>query len=121
MKKYFYLNYNSSGKIWLKKISIISSTIQYLSIENMSCSLQELIHLIKHTPNLRYLNTTIHYDFQDEQISVIDSSIISLKLTFESSVPVLIKLFKNKQKDRTKNRDKKYNNYKSDTIYLTFR
>ncbi|CAF1428295.1 unnamed protein product [Rotaria sordida] len=91
---YFYLNYHSSSKIWLNKISIISLSIEKLFIENITCTLQDLSHLFKYTPSLRYLNTTIHFNFDDEQIPIVTlSSITSLKLTFESSVPVMINLF----------------------------
>ncbi|CAF2718728.1 unnamed protein product [Rotaria sp. Silwood2] len=90
---YFYLNYNSSSKIWLNKISIISLSIQKISIEYITCTLRDLSHLFKHTPFLQYLNTTIHFNFEDEQMPIITSSITSLKLTFESSVPVMINLF----------------------------
>jgi hypothetical protein len=55
--------------------------------------LQELVHLFNNTPSLRHLNATIHYDFEDEQIPIVITSITSLKLTFEGSVPVLINLF----------------------------
>jgi hypothetical protein len=71
----------------------MSLSIQYLFIPNMTCSLHDLSHLFKHTPYLQHLNTTIHFNFEDEQIPIIISSIISLKLTFESSVSVLKKLF----------------------------
>ncbi|CAF3874115.1 unnamed protein product [Rotaria sp. Silwood1] len=90
---YFYINYNSSSKIWLNKISIISLSIEKIFIENIPCTLQDLSHLFKYTPSLRYLNTTIHFNLEDEQISIVTSSITSLKLTFESSVPVMINLF----------------------------
>ncbi|CAF1042442.1 unnamed protein product [Rotaria sordida] len=82
---YFYLNYHSSSKIWLNKISIISLSIEKLFIENITCTLQDLSHLFKYTPSLQYLNTTIHFNFEDEQIPIVTlSSITSLKLTFES-------------------------------------
>ncbi|CAF1327565.1 unnamed protein product [Rotaria sp. Silwood1] len=90
---YFYINYNSSSKIWLNKISIISLSIEKIFIENIPCTLQDLSHLFKYTPSLRYLNTTIYFNLEDEQISIVTSSITSLKLTFESSVPVMINLF----------------------------
>ncbi|CAF1019433.1 unnamed protein product [Adineta steineri] len=87
------INYILLGKLCLSRISVESLSIQYLYIENISCDLKNLLHLFKYTPNLRYLNTAIHYNVADEQIPIQICSITSLKLTFESSVPVMIKLF----------------------------
>ncbi|CAF2054179.1 unnamed protein product [Rotaria magnacalcarata] len=91
--QHFYLNYHSSSKTWLSKISTMSLSIEKLSIENIACTLRDVSHLFKYTPSLQHLSTYIHFNLEDEQIPIVTSSIRSLKLTFESSVPVLMNVF----------------------------
>jgi hypothetical protein len=95
LPRLYHLNFNNNslGKTYLSKISIISLSIKKLFIENVSCSLEDLLHLIKQTPSIEHLSITIHYNFQDEQIPIIISSIKFLKLTFESRISILKKLF----------------------------
>ncbi|CAF1448516.1 unnamed protein product [Rotaria sordida] len=73
----------SSG-IWLEEISTISSSIKYLSIEKTECYFTNLSHLFKYTPYLRQISTSIPIDFEDIQFQTIISSMISLKLIFNS-------------------------------------
>ncbi|CAF1136766.1 unnamed protein product [Rotaria sordida] len=63
----------------------ISLTIEYLSIENIHCDLNDLSHLFKHTHHLKKLYQNIEYNSNNEQLHIIFSSIISLNLTFEGS------------------------------------
>ncbi|CAF1017227.1 unnamed protein product [Rotaria sp. Silwood1] len=82
----------SSG-IWLEEISVISSSIKYLSIEKTECYFTNLFHLFKYTPYLRQLSTSIPINCEDIQFQTVISSMVSLKLIFNSSILSLKNLF----------------------------
>ncbi|CAF1402001.1 unnamed protein product, partial [Adineta ricciae] len=75
--QHLFINYNTSGKTWLKQMTGKSLSIRYLSMENIACSLEDTTHLVRQTPNLQYLNATIHANDNDERVFVIPSSIVS--------------------------------------------
>ena len=88
--RYCSIDYQVSPKFWLSKISIVSDTIQRLSIEKITCTLQDLRHLFQHTPRLEYLCTTIIHCAKEELISPISTMIRSLDLTLESSSKAML-------------------------------
>ena len=88
--RYCSINIYSSSREWLKKISIVSRTIEWLSIKNFICKVRDLAHLLQHTPHLDHLCTTIIDNPDDGSISPISTSIRSLKLTLESSSKVVL-------------------------------
>mgnify|MGYP001036894548 CR=1 FL=1 len=92
--EYLNLDENTFDKLRLKKINVISNSLRKISMENVRCSLDEFKHLIKQTPNIESIHLSIEFNFQDEHIRILKSKIKHLKLTFESSYPVLIKLFR---------------------------
>ncbi|CAF4467528.1 unnamed protein product, partial [Rotaria sp. Silwood2] len=95
LPKLTHWNFNrpfSSG-MWLEEISIISSSIKYLSIEKTECYFTNLSHLFKYTANLRRISMSIPIDFEDMQFQTIISSIVSLKLIFNGCISSMKNLF----------------------------
>ncbi|CAF5117244.1 unnamed protein product [Rotaria sp. Silwood1] len=77
-------------------MTLISLTIEYLFIKNIYCDLNDLSHLFKHKPHLKKLYQNIECNFKNEQLHIICSSIISLKLIFEEKeIDVLLDSFRN--------------------------
>lgn len=65
--------------------TVISSSIESVNLERISCTSDELIHLFHHTPSLRYLSMYMNTSIMDILFPNAFSSLISLKLKFSSS------------------------------------
>ncbi|CAF2052629.1 unnamed protein product [Rotaria magnacalcarata] len=66
----------------LLNISIVSPRIEYLSIQNIPCTLNCLSHLLKFTPRLRQLCTTIYSYLLNDHLECIVPLLKSIKLVF---------------------------------------
>ncbi|CAF3480332.1 unnamed protein product [Rotaria sp. Silwood1] len=82
---YYNIDCFSIGRTNFSRMTLISLTIEYLFIKNIYCDLNDLSHLFKHKPHLKKLYQNIECNFKNEQLHIICSSIISLKLIFEGS------------------------------------
>ena len=63
LSKLIYCNLNGiihTNETSLSQISVTSSSIEHLFIENISCNSTDLSHLLEHTPNLQRLHTTLY-------------------------------------------------------------
>ncbi len=87
------LNNIQTSKDYYYEISSISSSIQYLSIENNQCELRSLYHLFKCTPYLKRLCTTITSYNLYEQLKFIIPLMNSLKLSFRGTFITMQDLF----------------------------
>lgn len=89
LKTLLYCNLNGiihPDETSLSKITMISSSIKYLSIENIPSNLTCLSHLLICTPNLQQLSTTIYsYSLNDHMKNNI-LTLKSLKLFFGGSI-----------------------------------
>jgi hypothetical protein len=73
--------------------TVISSTLEYLSIKNIHCNFKELVHLFEYTPRLRYLDITINQKGIDHSyLSFSIPLITTLKLIYEGPFSVLTNL-----------------------------
>jgi hypothetical protein len=79
--------------ISLSSISSVSSSIKHLFIENIPCDLNCLSHLIKSTPRLQQLSTTIYSYSTDENLKFLIPSITSLKIIFQGSIDSIKNIF----------------------------
>jgi hypothetical protein len=84
-----------TDEISLWRISIISLSIEYLSIENIPCNLNCLSHIFKYTPCLQQLCATVYSYSFDDHLTFSISSIKSLKLVFGGLVDSMNNLLKN--------------------------
>jgi hypothetical protein len=87
-------NFYSGGQCFFS-IQVISTSMNYLFIDQIYCDLNVLYHLFEHTPNLRHLSISSDYSTDDESLHTMTSSIRSLKLAFEGSIISMINLFQN--------------------------
>ncbi|CAF3236610.1 unnamed protein product, partial [Rotaria sp. Silwood2] len=80
LKKVTHCNFNHCHglSIQLTRISIISQTIEYLSIDN-SDNVRNLTQLIYYTPKLQRLNWNLKYSSGNEPLLISMPSIISLE------------------------------------------
>jgi hypothetical protein len=88
LKKLIYCNLNGiihADEISLSKISTISSSIEYLSIENIPCNLNSLSHLFKCTPHLQRFYTTLYSYSLNDHLTFVMSSIKTIKFFFGGS------------------------------------
>jgi hypothetical protein len=74
--------------------TIISLSIENLSVENFNFDLNDLSNLFQSTPSLRHLNVAIKSHSNCEQLGFISSSIVSIKLLFRNSLHSMMNLFK---------------------------
>ncbi|CAF3774879.1 unnamed protein product [Rotaria sordida] len=79
--------------IRFSEILIVSSSIENLSMENITCNLHALSNLFKCTPHLQRLCTTVDLSSMDEQLEFVIPSIISLKLSFRGSFESMNNVF----------------------------
>ncbi|CAF2897020.1 unnamed protein product [Rotaria sp. Silwood2] len=92
---YCNLNGIQTDEIWLLSISVISPSIEYLSIENIPCNLHSLSHLFKFTPRLERLCTTLYsYSINDHLTSIIPL-MKSIKLCFGGRFQSMSNLLEN--------------------------
>ncbi|CAF4799796.1 unnamed protein product [Rotaria sp. Silwood1] len=89
------LNGLQIDEIWLLSISIISLSIEYLSIENIPCNLNSLSHLFKFTPYLQQLCVTVYSYSRNDHLTNIIHSIKSLKICFGGSYQSMNNLLEN--------------------------
>ncbi|CAF1200181.1 unnamed protein product [Rotaria sordida] len=89
------LNGLQTNEIRLLNISIISSSIEYLSIENIPCNLNCLSHLFKFTPRLQQFCTTLYSYSRNDHLTNIMPSIESIKLYFGGSIQSMNNLLEN--------------------------
>jgi hypothetical protein len=75
--------------------SIISTSLQHLTIKSMSHRLTHLAHIFQCTSSLRYLDIMNHNYPDDTPISIPIPSIIALKIDFAGSLSVLTDLLQN--------------------------
>ena len=87
------LNQIVSRKMRLTGISVISSTIQYLTLEKITCDFIDLSHLFEYTPQLRRISINLTYGFPNQELQTSILSIISLKIVYHGCIDMLINLF----------------------------
>jgi len=94
--KYCYLDIQFSSDFTIPLPTVMSSSIQVLSIENDTFSLDCLISLFKYTPNLRNLNIRIRDTSVSEELLSFNVPLLTkLKIYFEGSLDILKNLLKN--------------------------
>ncbi|CAF3677600.1 unnamed protein product [Rotaria sordida] len=84
----------NSRKIRLNELSMMSSSIEELSLERMICSLKDLSNLFEHSPCLGRLTVNNISCSKFEQLEIVIRSLTSLKTFFDSSIDSMISLFK---------------------------
>lgn len=82
----------SIGHMNFPRMTNISNSIEYLSIENLHCDLTDLAHIFQHTPNLREFHPNIECIFQTEQLRSNFDRLTNLNLLFNGSKYSLEKL-----------------------------
>ena len=87
------LNGIQRNEQWVCKISSISTSMEYLSIERIQCEVRSLSHLFKCTPHLKGLSTGARPSSSDERLECVIPSMKSLKLGFQGSVDSLKNIF----------------------------
>ncbi|CAF3867230.1 unnamed protein product [Rotaria sp. Silwood1] len=93
--KYCYIDISFAHGSCFPMPTIISTSLKHLSIINMSCYLNELIHLFQSTPYLQYLSIDSMDYANDYELSLPILSITHLKLSFDSSLDILQYLLQN--------------------------
>jgi len=73
---------------------VTSHSIEFLSILNIYYNSSALSHILQHTPSLQRL-CVVTEGFKDIQLQTIVSRLISLNLSFQGSLQLLINLFQN--------------------------
>lgn len=73
------------GQTNFPRMTPVSLTLEYLSIRNIHCDLNDLSYLLEHTPNLKELHQNVECIFINEKLHIPFLSIVSLNLTFEGS------------------------------------
>ncbi|CAF3808035.1 unnamed protein product [Rotaria sordida] len=92
---YCYLDISFTHASYFPMSTVISTSLKHLSIINISCYLNELIHLFQSTPNLQYLSIEF-MDYANEfELPLHILSITHLKLSFDSSLDILQYLLQN--------------------------
>jgi hypothetical protein len=76
------------------QLSETSSSIKYLSIENVSCDFRCLTNIFQRTPSLERLSTKIISLVQYEQLSIAVPFLTQLTLSFRGSIETLRNLFR---------------------------
>lgn len=75
--------------------TIISSTIEHLTISDIEPQYSKITHLFKTMPRLQYLSIDFHFNFSDECQSSIITSITTLNVSFFSiDYSILVNFFK---------------------------
>jgi hypothetical protein len=76
--------------------TVISTTLECLSIKNLSCNCEELVNLFEHTPRLRYLDITVNEEnINHPHLSFSVPLLTTLKLMYEGPFSVLKNLLEN--------------------------
>ncbi|CAF1354795.1 unnamed protein product [Adineta steineri] len=87
------LNGIQRSEQWVCRITSVSTSIKYLSIEKSQCELSSLSHLLKCTPYLKKLSTVVRCSKSDECLDCVIPSMKSLKLDFRGSADLLKSIF----------------------------
>jgi hypothetical protein len=85
----------TSRKMRLTSISVISSSIKYLTLEKITCDFKDLSHLFEYTPCLQRISINLTYGFPNQQLQTPILSIISLKILYHGCIDSLLNLFEN--------------------------
>lgn len=88
-----YLDIQYLYSTWLVEMSAISNSMKYLSIRNVPYSDKSLVHLMKHTPNLRRLEIGSISQYTDQSVRSVVQSLISLSTNVEYMVHSVYNLF----------------------------
>jgi len=75
--------------------TVISSTLESLSIKSIHCNFEELVHLFEHTPRLRYLDIAINEESTKQYLPSPLLLITTLKLSYEGRFDMLRNLLEN--------------------------
>jgi hypothetical protein len=86
---------NLNGLTSFSQLSVISSSIEVLFIENISYDLNCLSRMLKCTPYLRSLSTKIYSHSSNDNLTFVIPSIISLKIFFQGSIDSMKSIFLN--------------------------
>ena len=92
---YCILDQITSRKMKFTNISIISSSIKYLTLEKITCDFKDLSHLFEYTPYLKWISINLTYGFPNQKICTSMSSLVSLKILYRGCLDSLINLFEN--------------------------
>ncbi|CAF1421777.1 unnamed protein product [Rotaria sp. Silwood1] len=87
--KYCYLDISFFNDYYIPLPTIISVSLENLSIANDSFNINDLICLFQHTPNIKNVNLRIQDTSNNEQFSFIFPSLSKLKLYFKGSFDTL--------------------------------
>ncbi|CAF1019305.1 unnamed protein product [Adineta steineri] len=89
------LHQNILRKIQLTSISVRNLSMKYLILENITCDMKGLSHLLQYTPCLQRITLKLMYGFPNQQLSTPFLSITSLKLVYHGHIDILMNLFHN--------------------------
>ncbi|CAF4183647.1 unnamed protein product, partial [Rotaria sp. Silwood2] len=87
--KYCYLDIPFYNDFYIPLPTIISLSLENLSIANDLFNINDLIRLFRHTPNIRNLNLKIQDTSNDEQFPFIIPLLSKLKISFKGSLDTL--------------------------------
>jgi hypothetical protein len=91
-----YIQIQFQPQIYFPIPTVVSSTIEYLSIRDIEPQFNQLTRLWENTPRLQYLSIDFHFNFSDEFQSSTTTSIITLNVSFFSiDYDILVNLFQN--------------------------
>ena len=87
ISKLIYCNLNGiqSRVVSLRGISVISSSMEHLLIENIRCDLSGFFHLFECAPRLQRLSTNVSCNLTDEKMIFVMLPLTSLKISFQGS------------------------------------
>ena len=92
LPKLIYCNLNGiihTDETSLSKISVTSSSIENLFIENIPCNLSDLSHLLERTPGLQRFSTTLYSYSQHDQLTSIAEKMKEIHFCFGGSLSAL--------------------------------
>ncbi len=82
-------------KMRLTNISVVSSSIKYLTLDKITCDFKDLSHLFEHTPYLQRISINLIYGFPNQQLQIPIVSMTSLKILYHGCMESLTNLFEN--------------------------
>jgi hypothetical protein len=93
---YCYLKIQFQPQIYFPIPTVISSSIEYLSIYDIEPEFNQMIHLLEKTPHLQHISLDFHFNFSDEFQSSTITSIATLNVSFFSiEYHILANFFQN--------------------------
>jgi hypothetical protein len=91
-----YIKIQFQLQIYFPIPTIVSSTIEYLSISDIEPQFNQMTRLFDNTPRLQYLSIDFHFNFSDKSQSSTITSIITLNVSFFSiEYNILVNFFQN--------------------------